>query len=92
MAWFALRSVAALELVGAVLKASLLVTRPVWSASRDCAVPQAARQSVFEGSTNWSHYLAPWPERVLAPWKAAPVVRPLPPPDQAPPCWPRGGP
>ncbi|MES2710449.1 MAG: hypothetical protein V4653_02610 [Pseudomonadota bacterium] len=90
-AWYALRVVAALALVGSVLEASLLVTRPAWPASRDCAVPQAARQSVFEGSTNWSHYLVPWPERALRPWLGTPVLRLLPPPDQAPRCWPAGG-
>jgi hypothetical protein len=89
-AWLALRLIASLALLAAVLEASLLVTRPAWPASRDCAVPEAAHQSVFDASTNWSHYLAPWPEPTLRPWMKAPFLRPLPPPDQAPRCWPRG--
>jgi hypothetical protein len=89
-AWLGLRLVAVLAAIGAVMEASLLITRPAWPASRDCSVPEAAHQSVFDDSTNWSHYLAPWPEPVLRPWMKVPVLRPLLPDDQAPRCWPRG--
>jgi len=88
--WFTLRLVVALALIGAMMEASLLVARPAWPASRDCAVPEAAHQSVFDDSTDWSHYLVPWPAPSLTPWMAPPVLRPLPPPDQAPRCWPHG--
>lgn len=91
LAWFGLRVVAALALLGSLLEGSLLVTRPAWPASQECAVPQAAQQSVFEGSTNWSHYLARWPDPRLQAWLASPAPRPLPPPQEAPRCWPRGG-
>ena len=91
-AWLALRGVAALAVAGAVMEASLLVARPAWPASPDCAVPQAAHQSVFDDSTDWSHYVAPWPESALVPWMAPPVLRALPPEERAPRCWPRGRP
>jgi hypothetical protein len=87
-----LRLVAVLALAGAAMEASLLVTRPPWPSSRDCAVPQAAQQSVFDESTDWSHYLVPWPVPALRGWMARPVFQALPPPDQAPRCWPGGGP
>ncbi len=92
LAALALRGVAALALAGAVMEASLLVTRPAWPASRACSVPEAAHQSVFDDSTDWSHYLTPWPDPMLRRWLEQPELRALPPPDQAPRCWPAGRP
>lgn len=89
-AWIALRVLALAAAIGSATEASLLVTRPAWPASRACAVPEAAHQSVFDDSTDWSHYLTPWPEAVLRPWLRPPVLRPLPPPEEAPRCWPAG--
>jgi hypothetical protein len=73
------------------MEGSLLVARDPWPASERCSVPEAARQSVFQGSTNWSHYLAPWPDERLEGWMEEPEERPVPPPARSPRCWPRGG-
>lgn len=81
----------ALALGGAVLEASLLTRRP-WRASTACTVPEAARQSVFRGSTDWSHYFAPWPEPALQAWLRPPVVQAVPAPGHSLPCWPERGP
>lgn len=89
-AWVALRVAAVLAVVGAATEASLLLTRPAWTASAACSVPEAAHQSVFDESTDWSHYLAPWPDAALRPWLERPALQPLPPADRAPRCWPRG--
>ena len=82
---------AALGAAGALMESSLLLTKSPWPASGRCSVPEAARQSVFQGSTNWSHYLAPWPDRELEGWLEQPELRPVPPPGGSPPCWPQGG-
>ncbi|MBV1798419.1 hypothetical protein [Siccirubricoccus sp. G192] len=82
---------AVLALVGSAMEGSLLVTKSPWPASRECSVPEAARQSVFRGTTDWSHYLAPWPEPLLKGWMRRPVLRPVPPPGGEPNCWPNGG-
>jgi hypothetical protein len=88
----ALRGVAVLALAGSVMEGSLLVAKPAWPASEACSVPEAARQSVFQDSTDWSHYLAPWPEPSLEPWMEDPEERVLPPPSRSPNCWPEGRP
>lgn len=82
--------VATLAAAGAATEASLLLVHAPWPASRACPVPEAARQSVFHGSTDWSHYLAPWSDPALRPWLASPRPRALPLPAEAPRCWPRG--
>jgi hypothetical protein len=82
---------AALAAAGSAMEGSLLVARDPWPASERCSVPEAARQSVFQGSTNWSHYLAPWPDERLEGWMEEPEERPVPPPARSPRCWPRGG-
>lgn len=83
-----LAGVAVLALAGSLLEASLLVTKGPWEASERCTVPEAARQSVFRDVTDWSHYLAPWPDPLLEGWLATPHPRPL--PLRSPPCWPDG--
>ena len=70
------------------MEASLLVAHEPWEASERCTVPEAARQSVFRDVTDWSHYLAPWPDPLLEWWLAPPHPRPL--PLRSPPCWPDG--
>lgn len=66
-------AIAGLLLVGAagqVMEASIL-SHPPWHASRACTLPEAAAQSVFT-DTDWSHYVVPWPEPLLARLLAAP--------------------
>jgi hypothetical protein len=87
-----LRMVAALALAGAMMEASLLVTKRPWPASDVCSVPEAARQSVFRDSTDWSHYLASWPDAGLRWWMAEPRFRPVLAAGASPPCWPHGRP
>ena len=83
----ALRVVAALALLGSLTEASLLTKGP-WPASTRCTVPEAARQSVFRDTTDWSHYLAPWPDAALQGWLQPPHPRPI--PERSPNCWPEG--
>ncbi len=71
------------------MEASLVVTHAPWSASRDCSLPEAARQSVFKHSTDWSHYVVRWPEATLQPWLARPRPRRVE-PDALARCWPAG--
>ncbi len=71
--------------LGQGMEASIL-TRPPWPSSRDCSLPEAAAQSVFD-ATDWSHYVVPWPEPELAPLIAAPVMREIQPEAMAR-CWP----
>jgi hypothetical protein len=82
-----LRVVAALALLGSLTEASLLTKGP-WPASTNCTVPEAARQSVFRDTTDWSHYLAPWPDGTLQGWLQPPHPRPI--PERSPNCWPAG--
>jgi hypothetical protein len=82
---------AALAAAGSATEFSLLLVKPRWAASERCSVPEAARQSVFRGATDWSHYLAPWPDETLDDWIEEAEPRPVPPADRSPPCWPRGG-
>lgn len=63
--------------LGQAMEASLLVAHPPWRASRDCALPEAAAQSAFAGTTDWSHYVVPWPEPSLAPLLRSPEGRAL---------------
>jgi hypothetical protein len=79
----------ALAALGQATEASLLL-RPAWPPS-ECSVPEAARQSVFRSTTDWSHYLAPWPEPRLAPWMRDTEARLVPLVGKDEPCWPRGG-
>ena len=76
----------AISAAGALNEASPIVTRPAWPLSRNCALPEAARQSVFQ-STSWRHYLAPWPAPSLEPWLATPRERLVETKDVGP-CWP----
>lgn len=73
---------------GQAMEASVLTHRP-WRASRDCTLPEAAAQSVFD-ATDWSHYVMRWPEEglrgVLAPLRLVPVQ-----PDAVARCWPDQG-
>ncbi len=80
-----------LAVLGAVMEGSLLIARPAWPASPACSVPEAGQQSVFQDSTDWSHYLAPWPEATLVPWLRPPLLQVPPPSDEGLRCWPRGG-
>lgn len=72
-------------MAGQVMEASLLA-HPPWRASRDCALPEAAAQSVFD-ATDWSHYVMRWPEEglrgILAPLRVVEVH-----PDRVARCWP----
>lgn len=77
-----------LAAAGQGMEASML-TRPAWPASRDCTLPEAAAQSVFD-ATDWSHYVVPWPEPELLPLLAPPVMREILPEAMAR-CWPEGG-
>lgn len=63
--------------LGQAMEASLLVAHPPWHASRDCSLPEAAVQSAFAGTTDWSHYVVPWPERSLQPLLREPDGRGL---------------
>jgi hypothetical protein len=70
---------------GQAMEASILANRP-WRASRDCTLPEAAAQSVFN-ATDWSHYVMRWPEEglrgVLAPLRMVEVQ-----PAAVSRCWP----
>ncbi|MGK7861411.1 hypothetical protein [Falsiroseomonas sp. E2-1-a4] len=70
------RLLAGLLLVAAVgqgMEASAL-SHAAWAPSRDCSLPEAAAQSVFN-ATNWSHYVVHWPEAALRRLIAPPVMR-----------------
>ncbi len=82
---------AALAAAGSATEFSLLIVRPPWPASERCSVPEAARQSVFRNTTDWSHYLAPWPDESLDDLIEEADRRPVPPANRSPPCWPQGG-
>ncbi|MCR0983576.1 hypothetical protein [Roseomonas populi] len=87
----ALLACGALALFGAAMEASLLL-KPAWKASESCDLLEAARQSVYAHTTEWAHYLAPWPEPQISPWMKAPPPRPVDRTSEAPPCWTGGGP
>ncbi|MBP0491512.1 hypothetical protein [Roseomonas indoligenes] len=87
----ALLACCVLALAGAATEASLLL-KPAWKASGHCDFLEAARQSVYADSTEWAHYLAPWPEPLVSPWMREPPRRPADRTAQAPPCWTGGGP
>jgi hypothetical protein len=76
--------------LGSVMEASLIFTHAPWPASRNCSLPEAARQSVFKGSTDWSHYVVRWPDAFLQTWLASPRPRRIEPTALAR-CWPEGG-
>ena len=82
---------AALAAAGSATEFSLLLVKSPWPASELCSVPEAARQSVFRNTTDWSHYLTPWPDEALGAWMDKAERRPVPPADRSSPCWPRGG-
>ncbi|HEY0524954.1 MAG TPA: hypothetical protein VGD08_16290, partial [Stellaceae bacterium] len=72
---------------GALNELSPVVLKPVWPLSRQCALPEAARQSVFRDA-DWSHYFAHWPSSpLLDGWLATPRQR-LVETDDVGPCWP----
>jgi hypothetical protein len=77
---------------GAVMEASLLVTKQPWPASDRCPLLEAAHQSVFDETTDWAHYLARWPSETLTTWMKEPVLRPTEKTGQETPCWPLRGP
>jgi hypothetical protein len=81
---------AVLAALGSAMEASLIVTHTPWPASRTCSLPEAARQSVFTGSTDWSHYVVGWPEASLQAWLRTPRPRRMDPTALAR-CWPDGG-
>ncbi|MGG5889173.1 hypothetical protein ACLF3G_18720 [Falsiroseomonas sp. HC035] len=80
-----LAAVLVLGAAGQAMEASVLTHRP-WRASRDCTLPEAAAQSVFN-ATDWSHYVMLWPEEglrgVLAPLRLVPAR-----PEAVARCWP----
>ncbi|MFH5924242.1 hypothetical protein ACHEVM_03835 [Roseomonas sp. SXEYE002] len=80
-----------LAFAGATMEASLLTKKP-WPASETCPLPQAAGQSVFAGSTNWSHYLVRWPEGTLLGLLREPQLRQTDRAGEETPCWPLLGP
>ena len=82
---------AALAAAGSATEFSLLLVKSPWPASELCSVPEAARQSVFRNTTDWSHYLTPWPDEALGAWMDKAERRPVPPADRSLPCWSRGG-
>jgi hypothetical protein len=73
-----LAGVALLGAAGQVMEASILANPP-WRASRNCTLPEAAAQSVFD-ATDWSHYVMRWPEEdlrgILAPLRPVQVPGP----------------
>jgi hypothetical protein len=71
--------------LGQAMEASILI-HPPWRASGRCTLPEAAAQSVFEDSTDWSHYVVPWPDPLLARTLAAPAPRAVDPASVAL-CW-----
>ena len=88
---WALMGIAAVAIGGAATEASLLLKRP-WPASAACPLPEAAHHSVFAPTTDWAHYLAPWPEEMLSGWLKTPTIRPAEREAGSAPCWPEGGP
>jgi hypothetical protein len=72
------------------MEASLVATHPSWRVSRSCSLPEATRQSVFTGSTDWSHYIARSPDSLLRAWLAPHGPRPVEINALAR-CWPDGG-
>ncbi|SHK13238.1 hypothetical protein SAMN02745194_04249 [Roseomonas rosea] len=87
----ALVGFAVIALGGAAMEASLLLKRP-WPASAECPLLEAARHSVFAATTDWAHYLAPWPEEMLSGWLQELPARPAERAAGSAPCWPEGGP
>jgi hypothetical protein len=63
---------------GSAMEGSLIVTGRPWPASDDCSLPEAAQQSVFTGSTDWSHYVVRWPDREIESVLRPPQTRPVP--------------
>lgn len=82
---------AILAAIGSAMEGSLVVTHPPWPASHGCSLPEAARQSVFEPSTDWSHYVVRWPVTALQVWLAPPRPRRVEPNVLAR-CWPGAAP
>jgi hypothetical protein len=82
----ALAACLAISTANALNEASPIVLLPAWPLSRQCALPEAARQSVFQG-TVWSHYFVLWPSRLARHWLATPRER-LIETDNVGPCWP----
>ncbi len=76
----------AIGAAGQVMEASILI-HPPWRPSPGCTLPEAAAQSVFEDSTDWSHYVIPWPEPRLLALLAPPEPRIVDPANLAR-CWP----
>ncbi|HEY8609749.1 MAG TPA: hypothetical protein VIL69_00485, partial [Roseomonas sp.] len=68
------------------------VAKPAWPASPECSFLEAARQSVFASTTEWAHYLAPWPDETLSGWMKEPLPLTVERTQEAEPCWPHGGP
>ncbi|MBR0664474.1 hypothetical protein GXW71_08920 [Roseomonas hellenica] len=92
IARYGLLACMAIMAAGSSMEASPLITKPAWSASPHCSLIEAARQSVFQATTDWAHYLVPWPDDPLAAWMRVPQPRLIPGPIETPPCWPTGGP
>jgi hypothetical protein len=85
----ALMAALLLGAAGQATEASILI-HPPWRPSAGCTLPEAAAQSVFEESTDWSHYVVPWPETLLLRLLAPPSVRAVDPRNLAR-CWPEVG-
>ncbi|MDB5379260.1 MAG: hypothetical protein JWR00_3706 [Rubritepida sp.] len=83
---------AAIAAGGSLMEGSLLVTGRPWPASRQCSLPEAASQSVFRDSTDWSHYLVSWPFLGGRHLIREPSLRPVAPSGVSSACWPGGGP
>jgi hypothetical protein len=79
----------AIGVAGQAMEATILL-HPAWKPSRGCSLPEAAAQSVFEESTDWSHYVVPWPDPVLARLFAGFEPRIVDPANLAR-CWPEEG-
>jgi hypothetical protein len=73
-------------LAGQAMEATILI-HPPWEESPGCTLPEAAAQSVFQDSTDWSHYVVPWPEPALRHLLAPPDPRIIDPAAVAR-CWP----
>lgn len=82
----ALGCVVLVGVLGQVMEASILI-HPPWRASARCTLPEAAVQSVFEDSTDWSHYVVRWPDPLLRQVLATPAERVVDPATVAL-CWP----
>jgi hypothetical protein len=83
----ALLAAVAVAAAGSAMEGSLLVTRPAWAPSAHCSLPQAARESVFDDSTDWAHYVVEGPFPRSLGWMREPMRRAVPAHGTGRRCW-----